>query len=400
MKILIVEDNPTYAKLIYNYIKKALLFSSCDIVSSFEELKNIKEDYELYIVDYVLEDTQKDEHIEYLLENNKKVIVMTAFEEKLLSSNIKEKVIDYIIKEDISIIYYLVKLVKRLYKNKNINVLLTEDSSTIRIYEKTVLKLLNLNVFEAKNGEEALKILEKEEINLIITDIEMPEKDGIALVKDVRKNYKMDSLPILVVSGEKDSYNALKILKLGANDFIKKPFRREEFIIRVNNLLDMYDYLFEYKHLSVEDSLTGVYNRTYLEYNFEKIYNVFAVKSIAMLDIDFFKKVNDTYGHQTGDEVLKYFANLIKNTLRKDDIVIRYGGEEFLIFMPNSSKEEANIILTKIKVLLKKANNKPLDFTFSAGVADEGDTLAEMIKKADERLYKAKESGRDKIVIK
>ena len=399
MDILIVEDNPTYAKLINTYLKKTLLFSSCDIISSFEELKKIKKDYDLYIVDYILEDTKKDEHITYLIENNKKVIVITAFEEKLLSSKIKEKVIDYIIKEDISVVYYLMKLIKRLYRNRNINVLLVEDSAMIRKYEKNILKILNLNVFEAANGKEALKILEEEEINLVITDIEMPEKNGIELVKDIRKNYQMDVLPILVVSGEKDIYNAIKILKLGANDFIKKPFEKEEFIIRVNNLLDLYDYLFEYKHLSIIDSLTGVYNRTYLEYNFEKIYNAFSKKSIAMLDIDFFKKVNDRYGHQTGDEVLKYFADLVKNTLRKEDIVIRYGGEEFLIFLPNTSKEEAMVILTKIKILLKKAKDKPVDFTFSAGIADDAETLVNMIKKADERLYKAKESGRDKIII-
>jgi len=399
MKVLIVEDNLTYAKLINSYLKKTLLFLSCDMVFSFEELKNIKENYDLYIVDYILPDTKKDEHIAYLIENNKKVIVITAFEEKLLSSKIKEKVIDSIIKEDISVIYYLMKLIKRLYRNRHINVLLVEDSAMIRKYEKNILKILNLNVFEAANGKEALKILEEEEINLVITDIEMPEKNGIELVKDIRKNYQMDVLPILVVSGEKDIYNAIKILKLGANDFIKKPFEKEEFIIRVNNLLDLYDYLFEYKHLSIIDSLTGVYNRTYLEYNFEKIYNAFSKKSIAMLDIDFFKKVNDRYGHQTGDEVLKYFANLVKNTLRKEDIVIRYGGEEFLIFLPNTSKEEAMVILTKIKILLKKAKEKPVDFTFSAGIADDEETLVNMIKKADERLYKAKESGRNKIII-
>jgi len=400
MKILIVEDNTTYSKLIFNYINKMLLFSSCDIVSSFEELKKIKKNYDLFIVDYVLEDTIKDEHIKYLIEKNKKIIVMTAFEDKLLSSNIKDKIIDYIIKEDISVIYYLVKLIKRFYKNKHINILLVEDFLSIRKYEKNVLKMLNLNVFEAENGQEALKILEKEEINLIITDIEMPKKNGIELVKDVRKNYEMDLLPILVVSSEKDTANALKILKLGANDLIKKPFLKEELVIRVNNLLDLYDYLFKYKNLSVIDSLTGVYNRTYLEYNFEKNFNIFNQKSIAMLDIDFFKKVNDTYGHQTGDKVLKYFADLMKKTLRKDDIVIRYGGEEFLVFMPNTSKKEAIIILTKIKVLLKKAKDKPIDFTFSAGVADNGDTLAEMIKRADERLYTAKNNGRNKIVIK
>jgi len=399
MKILVVEDSQVYASLIKANINKYIFFAQCDIISSFDELKNLKKDYDLYIVDYVLTDTQKDEHIKFLLERNKKIIIMTAFEDKLLLSNIKNKVIDYIIKEDISVIYYLIKLLKRLYKNRHINVLLIEDSLLIRKHEKKILQMLNLNVLEAKDGEEALKILKKEEINLIITDIEMPKKNGIELVKEVRKNYKMDTLPILVISGEKNEDSALKILKLGANDFIKKPFLKEEFIIRVNNLLDLYDYLFEYKHLSIIDSLTGIYNRTYLEYNFEKIYSIFSKKSVAMLDIDFFKKINDKYGHQVGDKVLKYFAKLIKNTLRKDDIVIRYGGEEFLIFMPNTSKKEANILLTKIKILLKQDKDKPVDFTFSAGIADEVNNLAEIIKKADERLYKAKENGRNQIVI-
>ncbi|WP_457560715.1 GGDEF domain-containing protein [Caminibacter sp.] len=116
-----------------------------------------------------------------------------------------------------------------------------------------------------------------------------------------------------------------------------------------------------------------------------------------MLEIDFFKKLNDTYGHKFGDEILKYFASVIKENVRKSDIVVRYGGEEFLIFMPNTSKKEAFIALLKIVKAIEPYKN--VKITFSAGVADECETLAEMIKIADNRLYKAKEEGRHRIVI-
>ena len=146
------------------------------------------------------------------------------------------------------------------------------------------------------------------------------------------------------------------------------------------------------------DRLTGVFNRNFLETDFENIFNSFDNKSIAMLDIDYFKQINDTYGHQRGDEVLKHFAKKITSSIRKSDIVIRYGGEEFLIFMPNTAKQEAHIALQKIKNTLTPCGD--IEFTFSAGIADEGETLAEMVKIADKRLYKAKNEGRNKIIVK
>jgi len=399
MKILIVEDNPTYAKLIATYIKKMLLFASCNIISSFEELKTLKENYDLYIVDSILTDTKEDEHIEYLVNKNKKIILMTQFLEKFPKEKWNDKIIDFILKEDISVINYLIKLVKRLYKNKFLKVLLVDDSAFMLKYEERILDLLNFSIYKATNGYEAVNILKQEDIDFIITDIEMPVIDGIELVKQVRKEKSIDEFPILVLSSSNNLDNAFKVLKLGANDFIRKPFEKEEFIIRINNLLEIYDYLIEYKTATFIDGLTKAYNRAYLERNLDKLCKAYSTKSIAMLDIDFFKKINDTYGHQMGDEVLKYFANLIKNTLRKNDILIRYGGEEFLIFMPNTAKNEAYIVLTKLKNILKNDKNKPLDFTFSGGISDGGETLSEMINIADERLYKAKETGRDRIVV-
>jgi len=398
LNVLILEDSKLYAKLIKSNIEKYLIFVKCDIAYSFADLKKTDRKYDLYIVDYILPDTNEDEHIKYLLDQNAKVIVMTQYEDKINNAPFMNDIVDFIIKEDISIINYLIRLVKRIYKNQFKNVLVVDDSKSIRLYQKKILKLLNLNVFEAENGKEALEIVEKKNINFVISDIEMPKIDGIEMVKEVRKTKKIDELPILVVSSTNNLFTTFQILKLGANDFIKKPFDKNEYIIRVNNLLDIYDYLINYKEERTIDGLTKIYNRFFLENSFEQIFKFYKEKIIAMLDIDFFKKINDTYGHQAGDEILFYFAKHIKNNLRKDDLTIRYGGEEFLIFMPNTTKEEAYIILHKIKNSLQDVDG--IKFTFSAGIANEGETLAEMIKKADERLYKAKRNGRNQVIYK
>ncbi len=398
MNVLILEDSKLYAKLIKSNIEKYLIFAKCDVVSSFEELKKIDKKYDLYIVDYILPDTNEDEHIKYLLEQNAKIIVMTQYEDKIYKSSFMNDIIDFIIKEDISIINYLIRLVKRIYKNQFKNVLVVDDSKSIRLYQKKFLKLLNLNVFEAKNGQEALEIIKKEKINFVISDIEMPKMNGVEMVKEIRKTKNIDELPILIVSSTENLFITFQILKLGANDFIKKPFDKNEYIIRINNILDIYDYLINYKEERTIDGLTKIYNRFFLENSFEQIFKFYKQKIVAILDIDFFKKINDTYGHQAGDKILTYFAKHIKNNLRKDDLIIRYGGEEFLVFMPNTTKEEAYIVLHKIKNSLQIVDG--IKFTFSAGIANEGETLAEMIKKADERLYKAKETGRNRIVYK
>ena len=398
MNILVVEDSIVYRNAIKNKIEKNLLFAKCNTISTFKELKNQSKSYDLYICDYNLPDAPNGEHIESLINAGKDVIVMTKYENAFLDFSLKEKVLEYLIKDDNSMLDYLIKFIRRVNKNKNINLLIVEDCHMTREIQKRILKKLKFKIFEAENGEEALDILKSNEIDLIITDLTMPKIDGKELIKKVRKKKKITELPIIVISSNEDSSMFLKALKLGANDYLKKPFLKEELVIRVNNLLDLYDSFKRISSQLQKDSLTGVYNRFYLENTLESIFNMYEKKSIVMLDIDYFKKINDNYGHQFGDEVLKNFAEKIKNVIRKSDIVIRYGGEEFLIFMPNTSKEEALIVLLKIKNVIK--NDKTFKYTFSAGIADEGETLAEMIKIADDRLYKAKKSGRNKIIFK
>ena len=396
MKILIVEDDKFYANTLQKELTKHILFlKQVDIVTSFEELKqNIN--YDLFIVDYFLPDAE-GAHIDYLLQNNKSVITLTKYDKKFLKSKYKDKIVNYIIKEDVFTIKYLINFIKRLHKNKYLNALVIDDSKTIRNRIKFILKQLNLNTILCENGKQALEIINKEKIDLIITDINMPEMDGLEFTKQIRQKYSLEELPIIVISSESNE-KLIHMLKFGANDFIHKPFSKEELTIRVNNTLDIFESFKKIKKEVQIDPMTTAYNRYFFEHRLEHLFETYETKTIAMLDIDHFKKVNDTYGHQTGDKVLIHFVKSIKNIIRKTDIVVRYGGEEFLIFMPNTTKQEAVIVLTKIKKSLTHCEN--INYTFSSGIADEGETLAEMIKIADERLYKAKENGRNQIVYK
>jgi len=397
VKILVLEDSQVYQKIIAKYIKKHLVFVDVEFISTFNELKNTSKEYDLYVLDYILPDSKDGEHIEYLLTKNKKVIVISQYD-TFKDSRYKDKVIEFIIKNDKQALEYLVSFIKRYFKNRSLNVILADDSTTVRNHIGTILKSIGINVINAKNGQEVIEHIDKQKADLVITDLNMPVMDGEEVIVNIRKKYNMSELPIMVISGDEINEKFLKALKFGANDYLKKPFLKEELILRVNNLLEIYEHLRSIKGKLQHDALTNAFNRLFLESTIDNLFNVYDKKSIVMLDIDHFKKINDTYGHQVGDKVLKHFVATVKNSVRKSDYVVRYGGEEFLIFMPNTTKLEAALVTEKIRKSLQPCEN--IKYTFSAGIADEGETLPEMIRIADERLYEAKNSGRNRVVVK
>jgi len=397
LKILILDDDIIYGKLIKNYLQKHLFFADIDLYTLFSDAKENANKYDLCIIDYMLPDCNNAEHIEYFLNLNKKVILITAYEKDLVKDTVLQKVLDYIFKDNSSLVY-LKKLVNRIYKNEFFNVLVVDDSKTSRKYIINNLKLLGFkNIIEANDGKEAKNKLKNTSFNIIITDLNMPNMDGFEFVKEIRKLFPIEEMPIFVISSNNSTLSLIKTLKIGANDYIFKPFKKEEFFIRLNNLLDVYDTINLYKTKMYIDPLTGAYNRLYLEIVKNKT-RIWSKYCIVMIDIDHFKKINDTYGHLKGDEVLKHFVKIIKSNIRKSDYLVRYGGEEFLIILPESDKNTAIKILQKIKVKLI-TSNFDIKYTFSAGVADEELDLIEKIKLADDRLYKAKESGRDRFIV-
>lgn len=168
----------------------------------------------------------------------------------------------------------------------------------------------------------------------------------------------------------------------------------------------------EIRNVSIKDSLTNIYNRRYVFERLKELYNQHKrddnIFSIAILDIDHFKRVNDTYGHLGGDFILKEFSNDIKSNIRTYDLLARYGGEEFLIVFPNSNKDDAFKIIDRISIFVRNKNyiynNNKIKITFSAGISDACNinttnySIDDLIDLADKRLYRAKETGRDKII--
>jgi diguanylate cyclase (GGDEF)-like protein len=263
------------------------------------------------------------------------------------------------------------------------------------------------NLFEAKDGQEALNFLKNKSVDLIITDYEMPNLDGLGLLKEIRKEKDKNILPIIALSSINNSAVVSRFLKNGANDYLTKPYSKDELMCRVNNAITNKELYEEIKQIATIDPLTKVYNRNYF---YEASEQIFANAkrynedlSVAILDIDHFKKINDTYGHDVGDIVLKSVAKKMKKRLRGSDLLVRYGGEEFIILLPNTSLKKSFIAMEGLRETISKnkveIDGEKIVVTVSIGISDIKDTnsLDEAIKRADLKLYKAKNNGRDRV---
>ncbi len=412
-KILIAESDKSYSRQMVDALHKhfpGLIIHVCGNAKELFEYAG-KNEYDLIVADLLLPDS-KGEHIEKLVDAGEAVIVTTGNDDL----NNKRKIfnydiVDYIIKSENERFEYLVNLLNRLERNRGKKVLVVEDSEIFRKFFGKMLSRQQLHVLEVKDGVEALKVIDNEVIDLVISDYVMPKMDGLSLLIEIRKRASMLKLPFIAVSSYNDNGEVANFLRHGANDFLKKPFGKEELVWRINNTLDLADTLRKEHEYTVKDRLTGLYNRYYLD---EIAPRLLAVAeryedqplSLVILDIDHFKKINDTYGHLTGDKVLKSVADILRKKIRNSDTIVRFGGEEFLILMPSTDIRRAYVAAEKLKSAIKEnkielKDGKSISVTISAGVAQfkKGMSLDDLIKCADEALYKAKSNGRNCVEI-
>jgi len=413
-KILIVEDSSSFSKILeYNIKRKLGIF--CDIAKSFSETEKLVSDmdnpYFLAITDLNLPDCETGEAVDYVLSKKISCVVVTGdFDENIRTGLIKRNILDYVVKKDKTVFSYLVKLIEKIILNRTKKILLVDDSKSTRYMIGNLLKTHKFNVFEAENGKEALKILSKnKDTDMIITDYNMPEMDGYELVTTVRKEFSREELAIIGVSAQGSAVMSAKFLKIGANDFLIKPFSFEEFHQRVDQNIEILEYIKALRESAIKDYLTGLYNRRFFfedgktEYN--RAITLGKNVSIAMIDIDHFKKINDKYGHDTGDKVLKELAELLKNYFEEETISSRFGGEEFCVVFINSNVKRVLFAFEKLRKKIENTkvyhNLETINFTVSIGLVInlKGD-FEENINKADKLLYKAKETGRNKIEFK
>ena len=412
-KVLIVEDSISMLYFEDNEIKREFGFETILARTKREAIEAIEKEKDsifVALLDLNLPDAMNGEIVDAVLEYDIPSIVFSAtFSDKLRAELISKGIVDYVLKGRQSNFDYVLKLINRIYNNRDIKVLVVDDSITQRSQIKYILEKYCFNVIEAKDGLEAFKIFERNsDIRLIITDHNMPNMTGMELVEKVRFNTPQSRLAIIAVSSSANHILTVEFLKKGANDFLVKPFTNEELICRVNQNIDMLEYIDIIKKSSITDFLTGLFNRKYFfeqgDTLFKKLKSQNREGAIAMVDIDFFKKVNDTYGHDVGDLAIKHIATILKDNFRSSDILARFGGEEFCVIVPNLTQKNVynffDRIREKIEDSIIKTDSENLKVTVSIGVTSSLDaTLEDSIKEADERLYLAKQNGRNRVEI-
>jgi diguanylate cyclase (GGDEF)-like protein len=410
-KVLIVEDSKVVSTILKNRIEAELKFD-VQLVMSYAEAKKLLDkdgkEFLVCLVGLYLPDAPAGEIVDYVLSKNIPTIVFTSeLSDDIHAKILSKKIIDYVYKETGYTLGYVINLIKRVYKNKDIKVLVVDDSKTFCARVCGLLEVHKYNVFSAGDGNEALKILnENPDIKMIITDYNMPGMDGLQLIKEVRAKFSKEDLSIIGMSG--DNLLSAKFIKHGANDFFSKDFFTEEFYCRVSQNIEIIEHIKEVQEASIRDYLTNIHNRRYFydvgRQLFENSKRNNLTITTAMLDVDFFKKVNDKYGHDSGDVVLKKVASALNGRFRASDIVARVGGEEFCVLACNMGAENAEKIFQEIREMIANteiaAGNEIIKVTVSIGVCNKKmDSLDDMVKYSDQMLYKAKNNGRNRVEL-
>jgi len=411
-RILIIEDSKFYSTAVQKRIANLFGFETV-AAYTYDEAAGILEvdtDFFLALVDLHLPGSEDGEVLDLVLERNVPAVVLTGdfdydTREKIISSKI---VVDYIFKQETEGFRVVMDVIKSLVRNSGTKVLVADDSKTQRARLRKILELQKFEVFEAGEGDTGFRTVEENpDIRLVLADYNMPLIDGFEMVKLIRRKYDRDRVAIIGMSGEDDGYLSARFLKTGANDFIKKPFETEELVARVNQNIEILDMLDRLKNLAARDPLTRLFNRRYFFDKGEKVFSESRTAEISLslgiLDIDYFKKVNDEFGHDAGDEFLKMLAKLLVENTRGADIVSRFGGEEFCIMALDTDMQGALLLFDKIREKIEGASlvyqGKAISTTASIGVASgHFFSLNDMIKHADQMLYHAKALGRNMVV--
>jgi two-component system cell cycle response regulator len=299
-------------------------------------------------------------------------------------------------------------------------ILIAEDDPVSRLLLEKILTKVGYEVVSAKDGREALALFNKRFFPIVFTDWMMPEMDGLELCRTIRKDISTGYVFIFLITARDSRDDIIAGLEAGADDYLTKPFNHAELFARLKTAIRVLELEKSLKEanesirvLSITDTLTGCYNRTYMDTHLPKELKR-AIRyghpiSVVMVDIDYFKKVNDTYGHQAGDQVLKSLVQTISQSIRSEvDWVARYGGEEFIIVFPETDLKKARALAerlcNKVSQKIISFNEKEIRITASFGVAGfaashslRDISYEAIISLADKSLYQAKQEGRDRV---
>lgn len=415
--ILVVEESVMFTRILKRTIESVDGFKVIS-VETFSDLKVLLAEnrYQFFasLLDINLPDADHDDVINLVMGHHIPAIIFTEeLDENFRKTIYSKGLVDYVLKEGPTNIEYVVSLLRQLKRNSKLNILVVDDSASVRDYIKHLLIIYQFNVIEAIDGLDALEKMKLHpNVSLVLTDFNMPNMDGLALTKKLRREYSSQQMAIIGMSAYGNNQLSAHFLKLGGSDFITKPFLEEEFFCRINQNMDLLEHIKQLKFLATRDFLTGLYNRRHFFEVGEGILARYKQKGlqigVAILDIDYFKKVNDSYGHDAGDIVLRQLGRLLIESFEGDkedhNIVARFGGEEFCFLLVARNRQQ---IEDKLSILRRRIERKPYrlkdDFqlyvTVSIGLfIGEVSDLESALNIADKALYQAKENGRNQLI--
>jgi two-component system cell cycle response regulator len=292
-------------------------------------------------------------------------------------------------------------------------VLVAEDSLVIRAVLRGHLEEEGYDVMEAEDGDAALACCQSSPPDAILLDIEMPGLNGHQVLAQLKGDESLRDIPVVFLTGRTGSDDLITGLRAGAHDYLKKPFETAELLarigaaVRVKRLQDqLRERNQELDRLGRLDGLTGVYNRRHLEEQL-LVHHRAAQRhgrplTVLMLDLDHFKQINDSYGHAGGDTVLRTVTGRLQGLLRGGDIIGRWGGEEFLLILPDTPDDAAAALAERVRSTIGGApvelGECSVPVTPSGGSATGDEDPDALTRRADEALYRAKSAGRNRIL--
>ncbi|CAN5690378.1 diguanylate cyclase [soil metagenome] len=289
-------------------------------------------------------------------------------------------------------------------------VLLVDDSVDVHRLVKARLRSEPVDLISATSGAEALALAASAAPALILLDLDMPVLDGFEVLRRLKGDGATHNIPVIIISGMNNSADKVTAFDLGAVDYLIKPVDFPELKARMRSALRTQQLMVMLAERAEIDGLTGLSNRQQFNKRWEQEFSAHqrygAPLSLLMLDIDHFKKVNDTYGHPAGDEVLQGFAKIIRKCIRTTDVACRFGGEEFAVIMPHTPANDGGVVAERIRSALLEAvwprhNDHRITVSIGCGGASgmiQGLSAEAWVEFCDQALYAAKRGGRDRVV--
>ena len=411
-EVLLVEDSRMFSTALKYRLEKelGLCVTHCPSMASVRAIfQSDAPEFALAVLDLNLPDAPNCEALDYVISKGIAPLVFTgSFSDATRDQILAKNVLDYVVKDSPAAIQQLVLAVDRILTSGKTRVMVVDSDAESRQKQAGLIEKQRFQVVAVESGVAALNVLDSQGgIDMVVCDLHLADMDGFALLNEIRQRHGDDAVRVVGLSASDDRMVAARFLRAGGDEYIQKPFLVEEFNSRIFHVAAIQKRVQSLHRIAARDYLTDIYNRRYFFDAGPRLVDQ-AVRrgepmSIAILDIDHFKRLNDTYGHEVGDVVLKAISRRLKHRISDRHLLARLGGEEFGIIFNGLKLEEALDYCEKLREELAAqpidADGEALTVTVSVGLAAIAgrETFDNYLNAADQFLYMAKHAGRNRV---